>query len=417
MAGKALTDIAARRAKAKDKPYKLAAGGGLYLEVTPTGSKYWRMKYRFAGREKRLAIGVYPEVTLKQAVIARDAARALLREGRDPSAVKQAAKHLIRVAAENSLEAVAREWLEVKAPGWTALQLDKERSRLENHAFPWVGKVPIAELGVADIKPLLSRLVKRGHTDQAHRLRQGLSRIFRFAIATERAERDPAGDLRDTLPVHNKRNFASILEPEQVGELLRAIDGYAGTFPTACALKLAPLWFVRPGELRAAQWSEFDLDSKEPTWAIPAIRSKMRKADKENPRTPPHLVPLSGQAVAVLRELQQFTGTGHFLFPSVRDRRRPMSENTINAALRRLGYDKETMTGHGFRHLASTLLNEMGFHRDAIERQLAHKEPGVRGVYNKAKHMPERRQMMQAWADYLDSLRSGGNVVAIRSRA
>jgi integrase len=413
-----LTDVAARGAKPKDKPYKLAAGGGLYLEVMPTGSKYWRMKYRFAGREKRLALGVYPEVSLKQAAVGRDNARALLRDGKDPSGEKRAAKTRARVAAENSLEAVAREWLDVRKPNWTEGQYAKELARLENHALPWVGRSPIADVGVADIKPLLSRLVKAGHLEQAHRLRQELSRIFRFAIATERAERDPAGDLRDTLPAHHKRNFASVLVPDEVGELLRAIDGYAGSFPVACALKLAPLVFVRPGELRAAQWAEFDLEADEPTWSIPAARQKLRKALKEGKRTPPHLVPLSRQAVAILRELQPLTGRRAHVFPGVRDPKRPMSENTVNAALRRLGYDKDTMTGHGFRHMASTLLNEMGYHRDAIERQLAHKEPGVRGVYNKAEHMPERRRMMQAWANYLDSLRKGDKkVVPIKRKA
>ncbi|MGJ4804434.1 tyrosine-type recombinase/integrase [Luteimonas sp. SDU82] len=413
-----LTDIAARSAKPKEKPYKLAAGGGLYLEVMPMGSKYWRMKYRFAGKEKRLAIGVYPEVSLKQASVARDNARALLRDGRDPSGEKRAAKVRAAQAAENSLEAVAREWLEVRRPNWTAGQFLKEVARLENHAFPWIGRTPVGEVAVADVKPLLARLVKASKLEQAHRLRQQLSRIFRFAIATDRAERDPAGDLRDTLPAHTKKNFASVLVPDQVGELLRAMDGYQGSFPVACALKLAPLVFVRPGELRAAEWSEFDLDAKEPLWSIPAARSKLRKALKENPRTPPHLVPLSRQAIEILRELQPLTGRRKHLFPGLRDPQRPMSENTINAALRRLGYDKDTMTGHGFRHMASTLLNEMGFHRDAIERQLAHKEPGVRGVYNKAEHLPERRNMMQAWADYLDQLRTGDKkVVPLKGRA
>lgn len=413
-----LTDVAARTAKPKDKPYKLAAGGGLYLEVMPTGSKYWRMKYRYAGKEKRLAIGVYPDVSLKQATLDRDAARALLREGKDPSAEKRAAKLRTKVAAENSLEAVAREWLEVRRPNWTAGQFLKEEARLENHAFPWVGSMPIADVGVVEVKPLLARLVKASKIEQAHRLRQELSRVFRFAIATERAERDPAGDLRDTLPAHQKQNFASVLVPDQVGELMRAIDGYQGSFPVACALKLAPLVFVRPGELRAAEWSEFDLGADEPVWAIPAARSKLRKAVKENPRTPPHLVPLSEQAVAILKELQPLTGRRRHVFPGMRDPQRPMSENTINAALRRMGFDKDTMTGHGFRHMASTLLNELGFHRDAIERQLAHKEPGIRGVYNKAEHMPERRKMMQAWADYLDQLRKGDNkVVPLRKSA
>lgn len=413
MSKKPLSDVAARAAKPREKPYKLAAGGGLYLEVMPTGARYWRLKYRFAGREKRLAIGVYPEVTLKEAGIERDKARALLRAGRDPSSEKQSAKLRAKIAADNSFEAVAREWLEVKAHGWTDRQHTKERARLENHAFPWLGKMPIADIGVTEIRPVLSRVVKRGHVDQAHRLQQQLSRIFRYAITTERAERDPAADLRDMLPAHSQKNLAHITDPEKVGELLRAIDAFSGTFTVASALKLASLCFARPGEIRAAEWDEIDFDAEE--WAIKPARRKLRKALKENPNTPHHIVPLSKQAIAVLRELQPLTGNGRYVFPGARGRSKPISENTINAGLRRMGYDKDTMTGHGFRHMASTLLNEQGlWSKDAIERQLSHKEPGVSGVYNKAELLPERRKMMQAWADYLAALRdSSGKIVAI----
>lgn len=416
MAKKPLSDVAARGAKPREKPYKLAAGGGLYLEVMPNGARYWRLKYRFAGREKRLAIGVYPEVPLKVASAERDRARALLRAGRDPSAEKQAAKLRAKWAADNSFELVAREWLDVKAHGWTSRQLIKERARLENHAFPWVGKLPTGDIGVAEIKPLLSRIIKRGHIDQAHRLQQQLSRIFRYAIATERAERDPAADLRDMLPAHSQKNLAHITDPVKVGELLRAIDNFSGTYTVSCALKLAALCFARPGEIRAAEWSEIDFEEK--VWAIKPMRRKLRKAMKENPNTPPHIVPLSKQAIAVLRDLRPLTGNGHYVFPGARGQSRPISENTINAGLRRMGYDKETMTGHGFRHMASTLLNEQGrWSKDAIERQLSHKEPGVSGVYNKAELIPERRKMMQAWADYLDVLRdSSDKVVSIRNR-
>lgn len=404
---KALTDVAARNAQPKARPYKLSAGGGLYLEVAPNGAKYWRMKYRFAGREKRLAIGVYPEISLKRALVERDKARLALYENRDPSSEKQVIRLRTKTAADNSFENVAEEWLEVRASGWTTRQLVKERARLKNHAYPWIGKLPIADIGVVEIRPLLLRLVKRGCIEQAYRLREQLSRIFRFAVATERAERDPAADLRDTLPNRPSLNYAHITVPDEVGGLMRAIDGFSGTFIVVCALKLAPLVFVRPGELRAAEWTEFDLEGPNPTWAIPPVRLKLKKAEKEDPKTPPHLVPLSRQAVAILKELQPLTGKHRYLFPGIRDRRLPMSENTINASLRRLGYDKETMTGHGFRHMASTLLNEMGFNPDAIERQLGHKQPGVRGVYNKAQYLPERRKMMQVWADYLDGLRDG----------
>lgn len=404
---KTLTDIAVRNASPRSKPYKISAGGGLYLEVMPSGAKYWRMKYRFAGREKRLAIGVYPLISLKRALVERDRARLALYELRDPSGEKQVAKLNARIAAENSFESIAEEWLAVKASGWTPKQLDKEQARLKNHAYPWVGRLPISDIGVVQIRPLLMRLVKRGYVEQAYRLREQLSRIFRFAVACGSAERDPAHDLRDTLPARPIRNYANITVPDQVGELMRAIDAFTGTFTVACALKLAPLWFVRPGELRAAEWKEFNLEGPHPTWTIPAARRKLKKSDKENPKMPPHLVPLSRQAVAILEELKPLTSGGRYLFPSIRDRKRPMSENTINASLRRLGYDKDTMTGHGFRHMASTLLNEMGFRPDAIERQLGHKEPGVRGIYNKAEHLPERRKMMQAWAEYLDDLREG----------
>ena len=418
MATKQLSDAGARNAKAKAKPYKLAAGGGLYLEIMPTGKKYWRMKYRFAGREKRLAFGVYPEVPLKEAGDERDKARALLRAGRDPGAEKQAAKLRSKLAADNSFENVAREWLNVKKHGWTERQYGKELDRLENHAFPWIGRLPIADIGVAELKPILARVVKAGHVDQAHRLQQQLSRVFRYAVAQELTERDPAADLRDTLPTHTKKNFATILEPAKVGELLRVIDGFSGTFPVACALRLSPLLFARPGEIRAAEWTEIDLDHKDGArWAIQPPRRKLRKVDKENPNTPPHIVPLCRQAVAILRELQPLTGTGRYLFPGARATAKPMSENTINAALRRMGYDKTAMTGHGFRHMASTLLNELGWNKDAIERQLSHKEPGVGGVYNKAEHLPERRRMMQAWADYLDKIKAGGEIVPFRKKS
>lgn len=413
-----LTDKALRALKPKDALYRVADAGGLCVEVTPTGSKLWRYRYRYAGKAKMLSLGAWPDVGLAEARERRNEARKLLNQGSDPSAVRQSEKRRAQQAANNTFKAVALEWIEVKAHEWTKLQHDKELARLENHAFPWIGRMPIAEVGVAEVRPLLSRLAKRGALDQAHRLRQQLSRVFRFAVATERASRDPAHDLRDVLPARRQKNFATITDPEKVGELLRAIDGFEGTFTVGCALRLSPLVFVRPGELRGAEWDEIDLEHPDgPVWVIPASRRKLRKADKENPHTPPHVVPLSSQAVAVLRELQPLTGYRRFVFPGARNLARPMSENTINAALRRMGYDRDAMTGHGFRHMASTLLNELGFNKDAIERQLSHKEPGVAGVYNKAEHLPERRKMMQAWADYLDSLRDdSGKVVPIKRK-
>jgi integrase len=392
-------------AKPGDKPKKLTDGGGLYLLVNPNGSKWWRFDYRFDGKRKTLSMGVFPETGLKDAREKRNAARKLLAADSDPGEQRKAAKAAGVERAANSFEVIAREWLAMKQPEWTPKQFDKERDRLENHAFPRIGGLPIADLGVAEIRPLLTHLVKRSHIEQAHRLRHQLSRVFRFAVATERATRDPAHDLRDTLPARNSKNHPTITDPAQVGELMRAIEGFTGTFSVHCALKLAPLWFCRPGEIRMAEWTHFDLDGEHPTYTVPPQNRKLKKAAKENPQTPPHIVPLCRQALDVLRDLQEVTGQGRYLFPSARDPKRNMSDGAINAALARIGY-KGIITGHGFRHMARTLLAEAGWSAEALERQLSHKEPGVAGVYNKAQHLPERRKIMQAWADYLYNLRS-----------
>ncbi len=386
-------------------------GSGLFLHVTDAG-RYWRLKYRFAGKERLLALGIYPEISLKKARERRDEARRHLHDGRDPAAEKQANKLRAKLAATNTFEAVASEWLEVKAHEWTPRQLQKERDRLENHVFPWVGRLPITDVGVPEIRPLLTRVVKRGHLEQARRLRHQLSRVFRYAVATERAARDPAADLRDTLPGRQSKNYPTITHPKQIGELLRAIDAYSGTLEVACALKLASLWFCRPGEIRLAEWSHVDLDAELPNYVVPPANRKLRKAEKENPNTPPHIVPLSSQAIEVLRQLQPLTGHGKFLFPGARTPKRPMSDGAVNMALARMGY-KGILTGHGFRHMARTLLGEMGYSPEALERQMSHKEPGVAGVYNKSQHIPERRKIMQAWADFLDGLRKEENIVPI----
>lgn len=413
-----LTDTTIRNAKPAPKPRKMPDGGGLYLILRPNGARWWRMDYRRPVTKKRntLSLGTYPDTGLKEARAQRDEARKLLAQGIDPGQQRKAMRTDSETRAANSFEAVAREWLAVKETEWMATQHAKEQARLENHAFPWIGKLPIAAIGVADLRPLLERVHKRGHHEQAHRLRFQLSRVFKFGVATERATRDPAADLSAVLPARRKQNFPTITDPAKVGELLRAIEGHGGTFVVNCALRLAPLLFVRPGELRAAEWSELDLGHPNgPQWAIPAQRRKLRKAIKQDPNTPPHVIPLSEQAVAIIEELRPLTGHRRFLFPGARDAKRPMSDNTINAGLRRLGYDKDTMVAHGFRHMAATLLNELGFNGDAIERQLSHKEPGVRGVYNKAEHLPERRKMMQAWADYLDGLKAAsGRVISFR---
>jgi integrase len=410
-----LSDTAIRKAKPAEKVQRLFDGGGMYLEISPAGGKWWRLKYRFGGKEKRLSLGTYPDTGLADAREKRDAARKLLAQGIDPGVQRKAEKVAGEQRAGNSFEVIAREWLGVKQPEWTPGQYVKERDRLENHAFPRIGGKPIAEIGVADVRPLLTHLVSQGHIEQSHRLRHQLSRVFRFAVATERAERDPAADLRDTLPARNPKNHPTITDPTQVGELMRAIEGFTGTFSVKCALKLAPLWFCRPGEIRMAEWVHFDLDNEHPVYTVPPANRKLKKAAKENPTTPPHVVPLSKQALEILRALHQLTGHGRYLFPGARDPKRHMSDGAINAALARIGY-KGIITGHGFRHMARTLLGEMGWSPEALERQLSHKEPGVSGVYNKAKHLPERRKIMQAWSDYLDGLRAGGQVIAFKSK-
>ncbi|MGH8041716.1 MAG: tyrosine-type recombinase/integrase [Rudaea sp.] len=398
----ALTDNAARKTKPALKPIKLSDGDGMYLLLNPNGSRWWRFDYRFGGKRKTLSFGTYPDTSLRLARERRDDARKLLANGIDPSAKRQAEK----IACADTFEGLAREWFAKFAPGWAKGHADKVIRRLERDLFPWIGNRPIISIEPPELLACLQRTEKRGAIETAHRAHQNAGQVFRYAVATGRAQRDPSGDLRGALPPARPVHYATITEPLRVGELLRAIDGYHGIFVVRCALRLAPLVFTRPGELRKAAWSEFDLDAAE--WRIPADRMKSRVK---------HLVPLSKQAVAVLCELQPLTEPTGLLFPG-RDRKKPMSDNTTNAALRRLGYDGSEFTSHGFRSMASTLLNEQGWPRDAIERQLAHGERDkVRAAYNHAQHMPERRKMMQAWADYLDSLREPpNNVVKLRPR-
>ncbi|MBW9265840.1 MAG: integrase arm-type DNA-binding domain-containing protein [Candidatus Thiodiazotropha sp. (ex. Lucinisca nassula)] len=397
----ALTDTAIRNAKPHDKARKLFDGGGLFLLINPNGSKYWRFKYRFHGVEKLLALGVYPDVSLKSARDKRDAARQQIADGVDPSEARKAEK--AARASENSLEAVAREWWSGRVPNWSEGHASRVMLRLENDVFPWIGSKPIGDINPPELLTVLRRVEKRGALETAHRIHQSCGQIFRYAIATHRANRDPSADLKDALPPANPKHHASITDPKQIGELLRAIDGYQGQFVTRCALQLAPLVFVRPGELRHAEWSEIDLDMAE--WRIPAEKMKMSTV---------HIVPLSTQAVAILIEIKPLTGYGKYVFPGIRSNKRPMSENTVTGALRRLGYASGEMTGHGFRSMASTVLNEQGWHKDAIERQLAHMERNsIRAAYNYAEYLPERVKMMQAWADYLDGLKSGAEVVSI----
>jgi integrase len=396
-----LTDIAIKAAKPTVKPVKLFDTGGLFLIVTPSGGKWWRFKYRYQGKHKTLSLGTYPTVSLKDARERRDELRRELARGIDPGVIRKAGK----VAQANTFELLAEEWRGKFSRAWTPKHSERIAARLRANVFPWLGTLPIADITAPELLAVIRRIEARGALEVAHRVLGYCGQIFRYAVATGRAERDPSGDLRGALPPVNSKHYASITEAKAVGALLRVIDGYEGHFVTRCALQLAPLVFVRPGELRAAEWAELDLDNAE--WRIPASRMKMKTT---------HIVPLSHQAVTILRELYPLTGRGRYVFPSLRTGERPMSENTVNAALRRLGYDKSEMTGHGFRSMASTLLNEQGWHRDAIERQLAHIERNaVRGAYNYAEHLPERRRMIQSWADFLDGLRSGANVVAFRA--
>ncbi len=392
-----LTNTEIVNAKPRKKPYRLFDGRGLYLEVSPSGGRWWRFKYRFEGKEKRLSLGVYPDVSLKAARDKLDEVRRKLASGIDPAEERKgngAAPY--GAPPGDTFENIAREWFAKHSPAWAPGHGDKIIRRLELNIFPWLG----AKL-VRDIKPLellgaIQRIEQRGANETAHRALQNCGRVFRYAVATGRAERDITRDLLGALAPVVERHHASIVEPKAVGALLRAIDGYAGSLIVRCALRLAPLVFVRPGELRMAEWDEFNLGEGE--WRIPAARMKMRS---------PHFVPLSRQAVEILRELHPLTGGKRFVFPGERARDRAMSNNTVNAALRRLGYTNAQMTGHGFRSMASTLLNEQGWHPDAIERQLAHQEPNeIRAAYNYAKHLPERRKMMQAWSDYLYKLRA-----------
>ncbi len=389
-----LTEIAVKAAKPKEKPYKLSDAGCMYLYVSQTG-KYWRYDYSFLGKRKTLAIGVYPTISLAEAREAKDAARKLLAKGIDPSKSKiSKRKEAIRNAAI-TFEIVAREWHEKNATKWSPKNTARTLSLLERDIFPFIGRLPIAEIKSSELLETIQRIEKKGNIQTAHRAMMNCGQIFRYAMATDRAHRDITFVLRGSLMPIVETHHATITDPKEIGRLLRDIDEYEGLFITKCALKLAPLVFVRPGELRNAEWAEFNLDSAE--WKIPASKMKMGAI---------HIVPLSKQALDILNELKVQTGHLKYLFPSVRSPYRPISDNTVNAALRRLGYEKTEMTGHGFRSMASTILHEQGWPHDAIERQLAHAERNkVSAAYNYADYLPKRKAMMQAWADYLDSLK------------
>ena len=398
-----LTDTAVRNAKPMDKPFKIADSRGLYVLISKAG-KYFRWDYRFAGKRKTLALGVYPDISLKEAREKHEDMRRLLARDIDPMEFKKQKKLEVHAEVKNAFETVAREWFIKNKSVWTEKHAETIISRLQNNIFPWLGKCDISALTAPMLLEVLRRIEDRGAHETAHRVKQICGQVFRYAIATGRAERDPSFDLGGALTPTRSKSMATITDPEKIGTLMVAIDGYQGSIITRCALKLAPLTFVRPGELRHAEWSEINLDKAE--WKIPAEKMKMRTT---------HIVPLSLQAITVLGEIKPLTGNSKYVFPSLRSGTRPMSNNTILAALRNMGYGKDEMTGHGFRAMASTILHEQGWPSDIIERQLAHAERNnIKAAYNHAQHLPERRRMMQKWADYLDSLEGNQRNIAPR---
>lgn len=401
-----LTDTAIRTAKPDTKPVRMFDGGGLYLEISPAGGKLWRLKYRFGGKEKRLALGAYPEVSLKEARERRDEARKLLANGADPGEAKKAQKAAGVERATNCFEVICREWLESRKDSVEPAQHTKTLARMESDVFPWLGGRPITDITAPEVLAVLRRIDERGARYTAHRVRSEISRCFRFAVATGRAERDPCPDLQGAIPPVKTEHMPSLTTPKDAAELLRAIDAFRGTFVVKCALLLAPLLFVRPGELRKAEWSGFDLDKGE--WRYLVTKTKTD-----------HLVPLATQAIALLRELHALTGHGRYVFPG-RDPQKPMSDAAVNAALRRMGYDTKTeITGHGFRAMARTILHEeLHIKPEVIEHQLAHKVPDALGAaYNRTKFIKERQAMMQLWADYLGKLKAGADVILLQGNA
>ncbi len=404
--------------KAGDLRQRLSDGAGLYLLLFVKGGSHgWRLDYTINGRRKTLSLGTYPDTGLSLARQKAEAARKLVREGLDPSDERKTIRvESLRLRQEKeraahglppqgSFEAVAREWYAKNAPTWAPSHSIKIIRRLENDVFPWIGAKPIDGVRPTDLLALLKRVEERGAAETTHRIHQNCGQVFRYAVATARAESDPSRDLRGALTPWKPEHYPTLTDARRVGRLLRDIDAYEGGFVTRCALKLSPLLFVRPGELRRAEWSEIDLEAME--WRIPAAKMKARIT---------HIVPLASQAVDIFKELQPLTGNRPWVFPGVRTNGEPMSENTVNAALRRLGYDRTTLTAHGFRGMASTILHERGWPSDVIERQLSHAERNaVKAAYNHAEHLPARRKMMQAWADHLGVLRTAEEMV--RGRA
>lgn len=391
-----LTDITIKKAKGNGKIQKLFDGRGLFLYISPAGKKIWRWKYRFVGKEKLLVIGSYPEISLKEAREKREEAQRLLMNGTDPSEHRKATKSAAKNLISNSFEIIAREWFQKFESTWVPDHSNRIIRRLEHNIFPWIGKKPITEIEAPLLLEVIRRIESRGAIETAHRVLSNCGQVFRYAIQTGRASRDVAHDLKGAIPPSKENHHAAILEPEKIGGLLRAIDGYSGQFIVKCALQLAHLVFVRPGELRHAAWDGIDFETAE--WRFIASKTKT-----------PHIVPLATQSLQILKEIHQLTGTGRFVFPSARSNARPMSNNAVLAALRRMGYSGTEMTGNGFRATARTLLEEnLGFRADLIEQQLAHSVRDPLGrAYNRTTFLAERKAMMQAWADYLDQLKSG----------
>ncbi|WP_078085305.1 tyrosine-type recombinase/integrase [Microbulbifer mangrovi] len=404
-----LSDTKIKQAKAQEKPYKLADQGGLYLLVNPTGSKLWRFNYRYMEKGKTLAIGKYPALTLKRARQLHLEAQSQLAEGRDPAAVKKAEKLARKIAAANSFEHVALEWVTKEFSNKEGRGKQRAKTLLEKRLFPSLGSSPISAISAAQVLDALRPIERAGLLETAHRTKQLASRVFRYAVATARTERDPTVDLRGALKTPETQHRAAITDPREVGPLMLGIHNYQGTRVVQAALKLSPLFLCRPGELRHMEWSEIDWANA--VWEIPAEKMKMRQ---------PHMVPLCQQAIRILRQVEPYTAhRSGYVFPSNRGAKRPMSENAIRVALLSLGYEKEQMTPHGFRAMGRTILDEvLGFPVDWIEHQLAHQVRDVNGrAYNRTKHLHQRAEMMQRWADYLDELRAQtlrGNIITLQ---
>lgn len=398
-----LTDTVIRKAAVREKKYRLADGGGMYLEIHPNGSRYWRLKYRFDGKEKVLALGVYPHVSLKDARAKRDSVKVRLADGIDPNDARKAEKRTRKLNAENSFEAVGREWHAKFSPDLSESHAKRNLRRLEKHIFPYIGSNPIGTLEPPDILDALHRIERKGTIETAHRVRVLVGQVMRYAIATGRAQRDISADLRGAIPPARVKHFAAVTDPRELGPMLRAMHSYTGTDVVCAALKLAPLLFQRPGELRQMEWSEIDLENQ--LWTVPAGRMKRRKEGKEY--GPSHLVPLSRQAVEILKDLHKLTGEEILVFPGHRDRARPMSNMALNAAFKRMGIDSATALPHGWRATARTLTAEvLGIPDEIIEMQLSHGVRDTHGrAYNRTQWLPQRRDLMQQWADYLDELR------------